>query len=36
MDDEGLGPNGGVVYAMEELEGNLEWFEEGVRRLGGG
>lgn len=36
MDDEGLGPNGGVVYAIEELEGNLDWFEEGLRRLGGG
>ena len=36
MDDEGLGPNGGVVYALEELEGNLGWLEDGLRRLGGG
>lgn len=35
MDEEGLGPNGGVVYALEELEGNIEWLEQGLSRLGG-
>jgi len=35
MDEEGLGPNGGVVYALEELEGNLDWLEQGLSRLGG-
>ena len=40
MTDEeiGLGPNGGVLYALEELESDLEggggWFEEGLKRLG--
>ena len=34
MDEEGLGPNGGVMYALEELEGNVEWLEEGLSRLG--
>ncbi|KAI5806757.1 hypothetical protein DFH27DRAFT_512066 [Peziza echinospora] len=34
MDEEGLGPNGGVVYALEELEGNLDWLEQGLSRLG--
>jgi len=34
MDDEGLGPNGGVMYALEELEENIEWLEEGLSRLG--
>lgn len=36
MDDEGLGPNGGVVYALEELEGNLGWLEDRLGRCGGG
>ncbi|KIW98134.1 uncharacterized protein Z519_01718 [Cladophialophora bantiana CBS 173.52] len=31
----GLGPNGGVLYALEELEENFDgWFEEGLKRLG--
>ena len=34
----GLGPNGGVLYALEELENDLEsgggWFEEGLKNLG--
>lgn len=30
-----LGPNGGVLYALEELEGNFEWLEEGLKGLGG-
>ena len=34
MDEEGLGPNGGVMYALEELEGNVEWLEVGLSRLG--
>ncbi|KAF8426046.1 hypothetical protein EV426DRAFT_41559 [Tirmania nivea] len=34
MDDEGLGPNGGVVYALEELVGNMAWLEERLRRCG--
>jgi GTPase SAR1 family protein len=34
MDEEGLGPNGGVMYALEELEENIEWLEEGLSRLG--
>lgn len=36
MDEEGLGPNGGVMYALEELEQNIEWLEEGLSRLGRG
>ena len=35
MDNEGLGPNGGVVYALEELDGNLEWLEGKLMGLGG-
>lgn len=35
MEAEQLGPNGGVLYAIEDLEHNLEWFEEGLTRLGG-
>ncbi|CAZ79217.1 unnamed protein product [Tuber melanosporum] len=34
MDEEGLGPNGGIMYALEELEGNVEWLEGGLSRLG--
>lgn len=34
MKDEGLGPNGGVMYALEELEHNLEWLENGLAELG--
>lgn len=30
----GLGPNGGVLYALEELEENLDWLEEQLARLG--
>ncbi|KAI1007924.1 GPN-loop GTPase 2 [Podosphaera aphanis] len=29
-----LGPNGGVLYALEELEHNLEWLEDGLGNLG--
>ena len=34
MTDEELGPNGGVLYALEELEHNAEWLEEGLKELG--
>lgn len=34
MQDDNLGPNGGVLYAMEELEENFEWLEQGLRGLG--
>jgi GTPase SAR1 family protein len=34
MDEEGLGPNGAVMYALEELEGNVQWLEEGLAKLG--
>lgn len=34
MADEELGPNGGVLYALEELEHNKEWLEEGLKGLG--
>jgi GPN-loop GTPase len=34
MDEEGLGPNGGIMYALEELEENIGWLEEGLTRLG--
>lgn len=27
MDENGLGPNGGVVYALEELEENIDWLQ---------
>jgi len=32
---EGLGPNGGVMWAMEELEERWGWFENGLQELGG-
>lgn len=28
MEREELGPNGGVLWAMEEIEANFEWIEE--------
>lgn len=34
MDQEDLGPNGGVLYALEELEHNFDWLEEGLKALG--
>jgi hypothetical protein len=34
MKDDELGPNGGILYAMEELEHNIEWLEEGLTALG--
>jgi hypothetical protein len=35
MEAEDLGPNGGVLYALEELEHNFEWLEEGLKGLNG-
>ena len=35
MNEEELGPNGGVMWAMEELEGNWGSFEGELRGLGG-
>lgn len=35
MADEELGPNGGVLYALEELEHNIEWLYKGLDALGG-
>ncbi|KAI9741454.1 MAG: hypothetical protein M1818_004260 [Claussenomyces sp. TS43310] len=34
MEDDELGPNGGILYAMEELEHNVEWLEKGLNSLG--
>lgn len=34
METEDLGPNGSVLYALEELEHNFEWLEEGLKQLG--
>ncbi|KAL1633798.1 hypothetical protein SLS56_002677 [Neofusicoccum ribis] len=34
MEAEELGPNGGVLYALEELEHNLDWLEAGLKELG--
>lgn len=33
MVSEGLGPNGGVLYALEELEHNIQWLEDGLKRI---
>ncbi|KAI1386680.1 uncharacterized protein F4822DRAFT_323948 [Hypoxylon trugodes] len=34
MSDDQLGPNGGILYAFEELEHNMEWLEKGLKELG--
>ena len=34
MEREELGPNGGVLWAMEEIEGNLEWLDERLEECG--
>jgi Conserved hypothetical ATP binding protein. len=34
MSDDRLGPNGGILYALEELEHNFEWLETGLKELG--
>ena len=31
MEKEELGPNGGVLYALEELEENWEWLQQGLK-----
>lgn len=35
MTEDTLGPNGGVLYALEELENNFEWLERGLKELEG-
>ncbi|KAJ4300193.1 hypothetical protein N0V88_002862 [Collariella sp. IMI 366227] len=35
MADDRLGPNGGILYALEELEHNMEWLENGLKELEG-
>ncbi|KAJ9149055.1 GPN-loop GTPase 2 [Pleurostoma richardsiae] len=32
--EDNLGPNGGILYALEELEHNFEWLENGLKELG--
>ena len=34
MEREELGPNGGVLWAMEELEENFDWLEERLEKCG--
>jgi GTPase SAR1 family protein len=34
MENDELGPNGGILYAMEELEHNIDWLESGLSSLG--
>ena len=36
MQEQGLGPNGGMLYCMEYLEANFDWLEDGVKALGKG
>ena len=33
MEYEGLGPNGGIMYALETLEANFEWLEDRLKSL---
>ena len=33
MDGHGLGPNGGIVHALETLEENFDWLAEGLSRV---
>ena len=35
MAEDALGPNGGILYALEELEENIGWLTEGLEKLGG-
>lgn len=35
MDQDKLGPNGATLYALEELEENFHWLEEGLKELKG-
>ncbi|OJD16200.1 hypothetical protein AJ78_03632 [Emergomyces pasteurianus Ep9510] len=34
MAEDTLGPNGGVLYALEEVEANFDWLKEGLESLG--
>lgn len=34
MEEDDLGPNGAVLYALEELEHNMDWLEKGLSELG--
>lgn len=34
MNEYGLGPNGGMLYAMEYLEANFDWLEAKLKELG--
>jgi len=34
MSNDELGPNGSVLYALEELEHNLDWLRERLKKLG--
>ncbi|KAI9930529.1 hypothetical protein ASPWEDRAFT_107485 [Aspergillus wentii DTO 134E9] len=34
MAEDSLGPNGGVLYALEEVEENFDFLEEGLKELG--
>ncbi|KAK4187097.1 hypothetical protein QBC35DRAFT_474841 [Podospora australis] len=34
MSDDRLGPNGGILYALEELENNFEWLETQLKEIG--
>ncbi|OAX82186.1 hypothetical protein ACJ72_03455 [Emergomyces africanus] len=34
MAEDTLGPNGGVLYALEEVEANFDWLKEGLQSLG--
>ena len=35
MEQETLGPNGGILYALEELEHNFEWLESRLQHFAG-
>jgi hypothetical protein len=35
MQHEGLGPNGGLMYALETLEANFNWLQDELTKLGG-
>jgi hypothetical protein len=35
MAEDTLGPNGGMLYALEEIEENIDWLKEGLEKLGG-
>jgi GTPase SAR1 family protein len=34
MSNDELGPNGAVLYALEELENNFDWLADGLQKLG--